>query len=504
MNVRLKSRFTHILLTSILIVSFTGLQAQMRDRILVSFENQRRAASLSTVQQESVLYASLEEFSQLLNIKHFYNPQNKKLVMTVGSRSIKVTALNPFIIVDNMAYQLALPTLIVDGHMYAPLALFLQSMGGFFPAEFHLNLNTEELNIRRFRINITGVEVEQKRNGSLIRIFTTKEFQETEVATSVNRDWLNVSLYGGVLDSVQIASSQRMGIVKQIAPFQFEKSAQVSFQLDGSVADRSVYIQPGEVVVSIRSPGSVGPLSNTNSNANRERWLINKIIIDPGHGGKDPGAVGPTGLMEKTVNLDIAKRLKDLIEKRFDIEVLLTREDDRHLRLKERTQFANTHDGKLFISIHANSNPSRRIRGVSTYVLGIEKSEQALSVAEKENSVIELEESVEVYREYQDAAHILNAIAQSSYLKESQDLAGMVNECIRKKTNLPRFGNGIYHGRFYVLVGAAMPRILVEVGFISNKHEERLLKTRAFRQKVAEAIFESIQNFKSKYEAGIG
>ena len=152
MNVRQKSRFTRIFLTSILIVSFTDLRAQVRDRMMVSFENQRRAASLSTVRKESVLYASLEEFSQLLNIKHFYNPQNKKLVMTVGSRSIKVTALNPFIIVDNMAYQLALPTLIVDGHVYAPLALFLQSMGGFFPAEFHLNLNTEELDIRRFRI----------------------------------------------------------------------------------------------------------------------------------------------------------------------------------------------------------------------------------------------------------------------------------------------------------------------------------------------------------------
>ena len=503
MSFRLHSRFTHIFITSILILPFVGLHAQVRDRMTVSFENQRRAASISTVRKESVLYASLEEFSGLLNIKHFYNPQNKKFVMTVGSRSIKVTALNPFILVDNMAYQMALPTIVVDGDIYAPLAMFLQSMGGFFPAEFHLNLNTEELDIRRFRINITGVEVEQKRNGSLIRIFTTREFKETEIATSVNRDWLNVSIYGGVLDSVQIASRQRMGIVKQIAPFQFEKSAQVSFQLEGSVTDQSVYIQPGEVVVSIRSPGDIQRLPDTDSNADRKRWLINKIIIDPGH-GKDPGAVGPTGLKEKTVNLDIAIRLKNLIEQKFNVEVLLTREDDRHLKLKERTQFANTHDGKLFISIHANSNPSQRIRGVSTYVLGIEKSEQALSVAEKENSVIELEESVEAYQEYQDAAHILNAIAQSSYLKESQDLAGMVNESIRKKTNLPQFGNGIYHGRFYVLVGAAMPRILVEAGFISNKHEERLLKTRAFRQKVAEAIFESIQKFKSKYEAGIG
>jgi N-acetylmuramoyl-L-alanine amidase len=138
---------------------------------------------------------------------------------------------------------------------------------------------------------------------------------------------------------------------------------------------------------------------------------------------------------------------------------------------------------------------------VSTYLLGNKKTEQALAVAEKENSVIELEESQEAYRELQNAAHILNAIAQSSYLKESEDLAQMVNSEIHVRTQIP--DQGVYQAGLFVLMGAAMPRILVETAFLSNTYDERLLKTRSFRQKVAEALSNSILQFKKKYEQGL-
>lgn len=487
-----------------LILPLGFLYAQRRDRMRILFENEGREVIVSTVWKDDVQYASLEEFSDAFRLRHFYNPQNEKVVLRAGARSITATAMNPFLMVDGTAYQMALPAIDVNGDMYIPLRLFLDCVGAFFPGEFEFDRDGRVLRVIRFRVNITGVEVEEKLNGSLIRFITTKNFQTSDIATSVNREWLNVTIYGGLLDSVQIASDQRVGKVVRIVPFQFEKSAQISFQIDGQVADKNVYIDEGEVVVSIRSPETLSTLPAVDFPSNRRRWLIDKIIIDPGHGGKDPGAVGDSGLLEKEINLDIAQRLKTLLEKRLNVEVLLTRNDDRQIRLKERTQFANTNDGKLFISIHANWNNSRRVRGYSTYVLGTEKNAQALAVAEKENSVIELEESAEAYREYQDAAHIINAIAQSSYLKESQDLAGIVNEELNKATKLPQFGNGIYQAPFYVLIGAAMPRILIETAFLSNKYEERQLRTRSFRQKVAEAICESIERFKEKYEEGIG
>jgi len=483
----------------------SDLYGQYRERLRAVMENEGREVTVTMIRKGEVVYVSLTEFADLLGLKYFYNPQNKKVVLRVGSQEIKVTSRNPFITVGSAVYQLALETIDDDeGRIYVPFALFWEAMGEHFPADLEFEQDQRILRILRVKVNITGIEVEEKRNGHLIRLVTTKKFQTSEISASINRDRLYVTVYGGFIDSARIASDRPMGIIKKIEPFQNEESAYISFLLGESVVDQQVFVDEGEILVSLRSEGSDNVVTLDHTNDNREIWLIDKIVIDPGHGGRDPGGIGPTGLEEKEVNLDIAKRVKTLLEKNLNVEVLLTREDDRFIELKERTQFANRHKAKLFISIHANINNSRRIQGFSTYLLGTEKSKAASEVAEKENSVIQLEESVEVYRAYQDGRHILNRIAHNTYLKESQDLARMINEHMGRKTKLNKFGNGIYQANFYVLVGAAMPKVLIETAFLSNKYEERLLRTRSFRQKVAEAIYESIKDFKVKSEKGIG
>ncbi len=485
--------------------SFAGdLFCQRSTRIGVFFENEGRQTVLRGVEQDGVLYAPLEDFAEALKVKIFTNPQNNKCVLRLGSQSVKVTAMNPFVITDKAAYQMALPTLRFDGVLYVPLALFLEVVGTYFPAEVAFDGVTRSIRIRGSMYNITGVDVEEKRNGWLIRLITTKTFTDTDIVTSLNRNWLNVTLYSGKLDTVQMASDRRMGIVKKVAPFQFDNSAQLSFQLQGDVSEPTIHVEPREILISVRSPRTRETTYFDSPQVNRNRWLIDKIIIDPGHGGKHPGAVGKAGTKEKDITLDIAKRLKQLLVDKMGVEVLMTREDDTFVGLKDRTRFANTNNGKLFISIHANGNPNRNQHGFSTWVLGREKTQQALEVAEKENSVINLEANTEAYKEYQDAAHILNAIAQSAYVKESMDLAQMVNDALKEKTRLAQWGNGVYQAGFYVLIGAAMPSILVEVAFLSNTYEERLLRTRSFRQKLAEAIYESVKNFKLKNEKGIG
>ena len=201
--------------------------------------------------------------------------------------------------------------------------------------------------------------------------------------------------------------------------------------------------------------------------------------------------------------MDIAKRLKSLLEKNLNVEVLLTRDDDSYPRVQERGKFANEKDGKLFISIHANGNESERVRGHSVWLLGPAKSEIALQMAERENSVIDLEEDTEVYNELKDAIHILNAINQSANLKESQELASIVDKHFKDLNKFPQYGNGIFQAGFYVLVNAAMPKILVETAHITNKYEERLLKTNSVRQQIAQALYLSIKEFKTIYERGI-
>jgi N-acetylmuramoyl-L-alanine amidase len=259
------------------------------------------------------------------------------------------------------------------------------------------------------------------------------------------------------------------------------------------LAPRSEPVHPNPIQAPIRT--------EVNLSEKKKRWRIDRVVIDPGHGGRDPGAIGPTGLQEKTVTLDIAQRLKILIESNLKIDALLTRDKDVLPGLNERTRFANQNDGKLFVSIHINANKNKKSRGFSTWLLGMAKTEQALATAELENSVIEFEDSKAPYASMKDAGHILNAIAHNSYVKESEDLARMISDEMEKQTYITNLG--VYQANFYVLVGSAMPVLLVEAGFISNPSEEKLLRASWFREKIASLLFDCIARFKTKYDQGI-
>ena len=175
----------------------------------------------------------------------------------------------------------------------------------------------------------------------------------------------------------------------------------------------------------------------------------------------------------------------------------MTREDDTFIELHQRTAFANQNQAKLFISIHANSNPNRRVRGISTYFLVPPNTEEAREVAMRENSVIKYEDGSK-YAKLSNENFILSAMAQNVYNTESQDLAAIVQREISRRCRLKN--RGIKQAGYYVLWGVAMPNILVETAFISNSYEEKLLRSRSFQKKMAEALFESIIKFKKKYE----
>jgi N-acetylmuramoyl-L-alanine amidase len=478
------------------------LNAYEKSSIPVHYEGKQEVGSISTILENGIVYVSLHELAGLTGIRAFTNSKNKKIVLRIRDKAIKVTAYNPFIILDGLVYQMVLPTIGYENNIYVPLSLFLEITGDVFPADLYFQPEQGILKIKQLKHNITDVIVEEKSNGSIVRISTIKEFQVSDVAASINKDWLYITLYGGILDSAHIASDRTTGIVDKIAPFQFEKSAQVSCLLNKKVTEHDIFINPDEIIVSLRTAKKLNVASKNNIEVDRKKWLINCVIIDPGHGGRDPGAIGKGGLKEKDVTLNIAKRLKGKLEKNLNVKVLMTRENDTFIALKERTLFANSNDGKLFVSIHVNANRKKTIRGFSTYFLGVANTQAALEVAELENSVIELEESIDAYRELQDAAHILNAIVKNTNVKESEDLARIVNKTMKNKLKIPE--QGVYQAGFYVLVGSAMPTVLIETAHISNAYEEKKLRTNLFKQKIAEAIYESIVKFKEKYEKGIG
>ena len=221
---------------------------------------------------------------------------------------------------------------------------------------------------------------------------------------------------------------------------------------------------------------------------------IGKIVIDAGHGGHDTGTIGPNGLLEKEVVLDVAKRLGRLLESRLGAQVIYTRQDDTFIPLETRTAIANRERADLFISIHANSSHDPDARGVETYYLNFTSSPEALEVAARENAVSE-----KSIHELQD---LVKKIALKEKIDESREFAGDVQESLYGGLALNNAGvhnRGIKKAPFIVLIGANMPSILAEISFVSNPADERKLETSEHRQRIAESLYRGV----SKYVSGL-
>jgi N-acetylmuramoyl-L-alanine amidase len=222
------------------------------------------------------------------------------------------------------------------------------------------------------------------------------------------------------------------------------------------------------------------------------RRPVRRIIVDAGHGGHDSGAIGPTGAREKDLTLAMARRLRDRLQA-MGYEVLLTRKDDRYLRLDERTWFANAHGGDLFVSIHANAHPRRDRRGVETFVLNTADDRYARRLAARENGALSDEAG-----NGPEVAHILADLNATSSAEPSRRLARQIQRelvaGIRQRSGEVR-DLGVKSALFYVLLGARMPAVLVETSFISNRAEERRLRDPRFQDAVAQAIARGVSSF---------
>jgi len=186
-----------------------------------------------------------------------------------------------------------------------------------------------------------------------------------------------------------------------------------------------------------------------------------------------------------------------------NVRVIYTRNKDVFIPLWQRTKIANESDGKLFISVHCNSNTNKSVKGFETYFLSADKDEKATGVVLKENSVIEFEETTDKQK-YEGLNFILATMAQSAFIKQSQYLASVIQNSLRNKMEKSGMrSRGVKQGPFWVMVGATMPNVLIETGYISNKSESLLLKKSTTQKKLAEAIFEGIKTYKRDIESVI-
>lgn len=217
---------------------------------------------------------------------------------------------------------------------------------------------------------------------------------------------------------------------------------------------------------------------------------VKKIVLDPGHGGKDKGATSPHNIFEKDITLAVAKELKAVLEAEIGCEVVLTRTRDRYLSLEERTAIANAQRADLFVSIHTNANENRSLHGTETYFLNLSKDKESARVAAFENATST--------KKLSDLETILHDLMLNTKINESARLAGQVQSQLVGKLQAQYDGIrdlGIKQAPFYVLLGAEMPSILIETAFITNPREERLLKDRKFQENLARAIAGGIESY---------
>jgi N-acetylmuramoyl-L-alanine amidase len=217
---------------------------------------------------------------------------------------------------------------------------------------------------------------------------------------------------------------------------------------------------------------------------------LRKIVLDPGHGGKDPGAIGIGGAAEKDIVLSLAKKLARRLRRELRVEVVLTREDDRFIPLEDRTAIANAEGADLFISLHVNASPSHETRGIETYYLDNTNDEASILLAARENGTAR--------RNISDLQFILSDLTQNSKLEESITLAHRVHTSLVSHMG-QRYGDvkdlGVKKALFYVLVGARMPSILAETSFITHKSEGRALTQKAYQEAIVEGLFSGIKKY---------
>jgi N-acetylmuramoyl-L-alanine amidase len=476
-----------------------------------------RNTTVGTFMRDGIRYLSLTDLLQALNVPASESEEKQKLQFTIGGYSVKATRESAFLVVTDQkrqsVYQLPLGVVYASGSYFVPLHSFIR----FFNNIPHppLTYDGDRILVGKASpspaYDISAVVIEPKSNGTLIRIPTPRPLKDLE-SWLRNDGWFYVTIPDARADTIAVDRTKPTGLVKKVIAIQSPMSVQLTFKLAGAISSTELIQNPAtnDIVITIRTKGGEDRMVEQKRQDDiragleqqRDRWVLDAIVIDPGHGGRDWGAIGVSGVREKDVTLGVGLKLGKLIKKGMsDVRVIYTRSDDRFVELDRRGQIANEADGKLFISIHCNSlkrkpNPTR---GFEVYLLRPGRTEEAIAIAERENAVIEMEEGYEKrYQQLTEENFILVTMAQSAHVRASEVFADLVQREMASGTGLSN--RGVKQAGFYVLVGAAMPNILVETAYLSNRQDEHFLKSDAGQQKIAEALYRAVREYKDEYE----
>ncbi|MFA5834110.1 MAG: N-acetylmuramoyl-L-alanine amidase [Bacteroidota bacterium] len=518
---------------AVLIAICTSLFAQHDIDIVIDslrLQSSKQSGYAASAMSGSRRLISIQGIATVLQSDCLENIQLKKLEVKLPHFTLKFSADNPFVVITNsetkrhQVHQFSFPITVVQGKYFGQIdeaIAFFRSI-----ADSTLSIDSTSIAVRDTTPSfptVTGFTLEEKKNGTMVRIHLSAKPSDFYRTLQIG-EWIYVTILGAKCDTVMFDSTYTDGIVRRIKPVQSETSLQISLQVRGKV-EQSEIVQDqlsNDILVTLIPPiveekkePKIDSAAIRRQQAERARqhvansiekqkkkWKLDVVVIDPGHGGHDPGTIGNIGTREKDIALGIALKLGDLIKKEIpDIKVVYTRKTDRFVELYRRGQIANESEGKIFISIHCNSTERKpsSANGFEIYLLRPGKTEDAIRIAEKENDVVKLEKDFEDrYQELTEENFIILTMAQSSYVKQSERLAEMMEETMSAQMEGMR--QPVKQAGFYVLVGASMPNVLVETGYLSNLKDERFLRSPAGQKKIATAILNALKGYKNEYE----
>lgn len=469
----------------------------------------------------------LSEAARHFGVSVSWKTDEAKLLLTHGDTRVQILIGSNRVLINEYVLALSAPVRAQDGAVTVPLtdaaAIFSHLLDRHVSeAEFVTNgLAGMPLSSAEGKILVDNVRyISYPRFTRLIiSLKNVNNVETVEIQTSEEGSDLVFILPNSRFLQHQAPVDINDGTVVRLEFLQEARSAKllVKKSIDKVTSDLQKYNDPPRIVIDVRpdEPVAVTPFQQTSlmppSNGilehepeRRPEQSLTTVVIDPGHGGKDVGARGKGGLLEKDVALDVALRLKELVERKTDIKVVLTRNTDAFISLEERTIIANcAKDGgpaDLFISVHTNSHKSPKVDGFEAYYISDKVDPGAEATAALENAVVNLER--EGNAQADPVTPILWDLQFTEFISESSELAFIAEKELSGRLNTR--DRGVRQAKFIVLAGVAMPSVLIEMGYISNRVEESKMKTAEFKERCAEGLAEVVFSFKKRRDTRLG
>ena len=486
-----------ILITALFAILFTPFPTLAQSsEIKILLDNKSLETVVPSVIENDRLFISARNVVETLGGRITWFPALKLMTININNRTARLVIDDPSLEIDEQVIPLEIPARIIDNRVMIPLEVIK------IIAEVDIKWDNQAKTLFINTIRPYLLEVRSYSHPDKTRVvIDLSEKTEFRADKLINPDRIFIDIMGSVAKLEDTSKQIKIddGVIKTVRTAQFnEEITRVVFDLYQEARyELFSLIEPDRVVIDIFKSGEEAAITEILPAKSEEKptpgpEITGKraVIIDPGHGGKDPGAIGPTGLKESEVTLGIALYLEKLL-KGAGIPTYLTRSKDEFVYLEDRTNFANQKNGFLFVSLHANSVLNHRpsAEGIETFLLSSKYiGASARDVADRENRASRAHPEVDT-----DLALIIADLEESANIKYSFDIADIIQKKLVEYLKLEN--RGIKQAPFVVLKGANMAAVIVEVAFISNPKEEELLKTNKFRENTAQALFEAIKYY---------